>query len=428
MPSIKGWMALVFFLALAGRMMLLVYFSSVRGIEPLELSPDAIEYEVLANALLGGWDWSSGYFAARPPLMPLLFAGVYTVFGPNRVAVAITNALLGAATAVLAVTAARKLHLPRSTSILAGVLVAFDPASIVNNINLQAESLANLWLALAVVALTELLHRQRLRDAILAGLWVGLATLTRPTTLYLFVFALPFFVFFIRPWPTRYLAFAAIPALVFAGWSLRNQRFIGTFTYSTVSDFNMLFYRAVSVEHWATHTSDDAVRRNFALEVERRLGNDVAASEIDSGFFWRNFSPADGRRIPIMRSMALETFARHPGWYFALIPPGLYRMYAYTSQYGTPFWPELLYNAVLYLLAALGVARSIRSRWLPLASITMMMIGYVTVATLVSQTTGMDTRMRTSMTVSLALLAAVGVAWGQQLLARTRLRAPCRYL
>ena len=40
-----------------------------------------------------------------------------------------------------------------------------------------------------------------------------------------------------------------------------------------------------------------------------------------------------------------------------------------------------------------------------------LLICYLTLATLISQTSGMDTRMRTSITFALAILAAVGIAW-----------------
>ncbi len=46
----------------------------------------------------------------------------------------------------------------------------------------------------------------------------------------------------------------------------------------------------------------------------------------------------------------------------------------------------------------------------PTLWIALTVIGYITLATMISQTAGMDTRMRTSTTVALAVLAAVGVA------------------
>ena len=412
-------------LALALRLGMLAYFSWVRGIQPLALSSDAIEYDILARALLDGWDWSSGYFAARPPLWPLLIAGIYRLFGNSQYAIAVFSTVLGATTAVVAFAVAAQLSPVRLVPIITGVLVAIDPASIANNINLQAETPANLFLALALLAFARLTRGQRMRDAMLAGFWVGLATLVRPTTLFLFLFALPLFLLLVRMWLWRFAVFALFPMIVLLGWSARNFAYINAFTYTTVSDFNMLFYRAVSVERRATRTSDDTIRRQYALEIEQRLGNSIDESEIDSGFFWRNFAPQDGRRVGIMRAMALDVFAEYPFWYFALIPSGLYRMYAYTSNFGTPFVPELLFNLVLYLLTVVGLIQNIRTQKWGVVGITLTIIIYITLATLASQTTGMDTRMRTSVTLPLALLAAQGIIF---IWSRWRMPTSCSYL
>ena len=286
-------------------------------------------------------------------------------------------------------------------------------ASIANSINLQAETLTNFLLALSMLWLALVIQRRRLRDAALAGLWLGLATLARPTTIYLFAFCLPLFVVLLRKESLKlYPAFAILPVLFILGWSGRNQIHIGEFTYSTVGDFNLLFYRAVSVERWANAgKSDDVIRREFAAEVERRMGSPVDISQIDSGYFWRNFSPTDGRRVRVMRVMALEVFRAHPLWYLATLPGGVFRMYAYTSLYGSPFLPELLYNLAFYTAAIIGVVVCWKRRDWPALWITLTVIGYVTLATIVSQTTGMDTRMRTSTTTALAVLGAIAVVW-----------------
>ena len=417
-------LALIFALAFALRFGLLEYRLGTNDRTPLEISPQAIEYVNLGKALLYRGEWSAPYFAARPPLMPLMIAGMYAIFGESQMAVAMVNVTLGALTAVMAYGVASSLAGDVRAARLAGVLVAIDPASIANNINLQAEALTNFCLAVSVFFLARLATRQKVSDAVLAGLCLSLAMLARPTTLYLFVFCLPLSFVLLRLTPQRsgnviprwrwlwlYLAFAALPVLSIAGWSARNRHYMGEFTFSTVSDFNMLFYRAVSVERWALGgKSDDVIRREFAVEVERRMGKPIDPSRVDSGYFWMNIAPQEGQRVKVMRQMALEVFAAHPLWYVATIPVGLYHMYAYTDTYGSPFVPELLYNLLLYAASAWGAGVCWKRRDWPTLWIALTVIGYITLATMISQTTGMDTRMRTSTTVALAVLAAMGVA------------------
>jgi len=109
--------------------------------------------------------------------------------------------------------------------------------------------------------------------------------------------------------------------------------------------------------------------------------------------------------------MALQVYWAHPIEYFATMPIGLYRMYAFSAAYGSPYLPELVFNLGLYALAVLGAyhawCKQQRLTW----ALNCLLICYVTLATLISQTSGMDTRMRTSITVALAILAAVGSTW-----------------
>lgn len=382
------------------------------GLSPLQTSSQAVEYLNLGRAILRG-NWADNYFVARPPLMPVVVAVVFRFFTDSQVALALVNVTVGAVTAGVAYALAQHLTSNISIARLAGVLTAIDPASIASNINLQAEALTNFFLALSFLWLALTIKRQRLSDAALAGLWLALAMLARPTPIYLFAFCLPLFIALLgKQSPRFYLAFAVLPVLCLLGWSARNFAFIGQFTFSTVSDFNLLFYRAVSVERGANSgKSDDVIRREFAAEIERRVGSPIEGSQIDSGFFWRNFAPDDGRRVTIMRTLALDVFRAHPLWYIATIPGGLYHMYAYTELIGSPFWPELIYNIALYTAATLGLVIRWRQRdWLTLG-LSLTFIIYITTTTIISQTTGMDTRMRTPLTVPLTLLAAAAIMW-----------------
>ncbi|HKZ68626.1 MAG TPA: hypothetical protein VJ020_01005, partial [Anaerolineales bacterium] len=71
----------IFLIAWGLRFGLMYYRLTTLGITPLESSPQAIEYKLLGQALLYRGEWSNGGFIARPPLLPLLIAGVYRLFG-----------------------------------------------------------------------------------------------------------------------------------------------------------------------------------------------------------------------------------------------------------------------------------------------------------------------------------------------------------
>ena len=400
----------IFILGLGLRLGRINYLSAL-GITPLQASSQAIEYVLLGKGLLQSGGWSANYFVARPPLMPLLIAAVYATTGEAPLLVAIINCLLGAATATIAFFYARQLLNDSRIAFVTGILVAIDPASISQNMTLQAETLTNFLLVLGTWQLAAALQSHRWRGFSLAGLLLGMAALARPTTVFFYLLCLPLLVLLVKKWARMFLALAVLPTIMLLAWCARNYYFFGEFTYSTASDFNLLFYRAVSVERLATKKNPDLIRREFALEIEHRLGNTFTLDEVDSGYYWNNFAPADSRRVRLMRDLALQVYWAHPIEYFATLPIGLYRMYAFSAAYGSPYLPELVFNLGLYALAVLGAYHAWRKQQRLTWALNGLLICYVTLATLISQTSGMDTRMRTSITFALAILAAVGSTW-----------------
>ena len=112
-----------------------------------------------------------------------------------------------------------------------------------------------------------------------------------------------------------------------------------------------------------------------------------------------------------MRNLALQVYWAHPIEYFATLPIGLHRMDAFSVAFGSPYLPELVFNLGLYALAVLGAYHSWCKQQRLIWALNGLLISYVTLATLISQTSGMDTRMRTSITFAVAILAAVGSTW-----------------
>ena len=86
-------------------------------------------------------------------------------------------------------------------------------------------------------------------------------------------------------------------------------------------------------------------------------------------------------------------------------------MFGLTLQLPSWFRPiELIYHAMLYGLMVVGAWRAFRARQWELLLITGVPILYITGLTLISQTSAMDTRMRTPITAPIAILVGYGVA------------------
>ena len=159
----------------------------------------------------------------RPPGYPLFLAGVYALAGfEGRLAAArLIQALLGAALAPLTALLAWRLGLGRQGALLAGTALALYPILWMYPAGLASENLFIPALLAGVVVLLRAGEARRLRQAALAGLLLGLATLTRGV--------LAPFVVLAALWLWRRsglrpaVGFALCAALVTLPWAARNS-------------------------------------------------------------------------------------------------------------------------------------------------------------------------------------------------------------
>lgn len=395
-------------LAAAFRLGLLYYFLVV---QPTDILRDGIEYTLIARGLRVGEPYLIGYLIARPPVFPLIIAAIQSLFGDAPAYVAIANILFSSLTCLAGYDLAKRLGADERISITAALILALDPSLAIVAVFVNAEPLANLLLGLALISIVRVVKEREPAEALWAGLWLALSALTRPTSLYFAAAAVVIF-FLLLPraaWWRYSVIFALLPLAAGLGWTWRNYQTAGVFTFASVADFNMLFYRAVAVEHWATGADPDAIRQRYAWEIEQRVGSGVPREQIDSGYFWYNFAPQEPKRLAAMKDIAVKVYLTYPFWYVATIPIGLYNMFA-TSVY-LPAWQplEIGLNVVFYLFAMRGLWRAWRAGRRDLVIISLTTILYFIAATLASQTTGMSTRMRSPFTILLALHAAEGI-------------------
>ncbi|MBV9579944.1 MAG: glycosyltransferase family 39 protein [Chloroflexi bacterium] len=200
--------------------------------------PHVFEYEEIATNLING----RGYTYASPdggiyvasqssPLYILLTAGVYLLTRHSQPAMLVLQALLGGLTAVLVGWAGLRVF-SRSAGMVAGVLVAVDPALVVYAAQLHSltlDALANVSLVCATLALP--VRPGRLPLAGLGALF-GLAGLTRATALLL----LPVNLVWLRCYRGLRLASVSVAMaivamlLVYAAWPIHNTLLLGQLT------------------------------------------------------------------------------------------------------------------------------------------------------------------------------------------------------
>lgn len=273
MDRLRWWMILVLAIGIRLAFIYYLYFIYITpGGGRLSLGGMSdTTYHYGALQLLQG-SIATGYFAYHAPLMSMLVAVVYAFFGVDAIYTAVVaQVIFSAATCLFAMAMAKAFGLDDRLGKMASLLMALDLSSIGVSLAIGAEVLSNFFIAWTLLFLARLLLKGRLRDALACGAAVVLAALARPNAVYFAApAALAIFLLSPRRWVNAAL-FGVICVLGMLPWFFRNYVYHHAFTFSTVGNFNLLFYRAASVEYWATGKPVEEIQARLAYELDRRL-------------------------------------------------------------------------------------------------------------------------------------------------------------
>jgi 4-amino-4-deoxy-L-arabinose transferase-like glycosyltransferase len=409
---------IIFLLAMLARGGLLYYRLAIQGTELRWLGgSDVPGWLGIANYIGDHWDFGYWLLGSRQPLFPITVALVGKL-GGSRLHAAILQTIFGGLTAVVGYLMARRIfhHAdnvpnPDRLALLAGVIMALDPASVSASVTLLSEPLFNLLFTACILNLVLFVQSGRWRDLALSALWMALAMLARPTPVYFWVIAALVLILLGRRWKAA-LVIAAVGLALYVGWCANNLRYRGVFTYSTGASFNLLFLRALSAEHVATGATPQELYVEYVRTIYERAGDTEAASgDISPEHFWRFLVPETPTLYREMGRLGREKLLAYWPWVILTTPIGLARMYGWTLMLPTWSRPiETVYHILLYGGGLWGAWVAFRRKdWQ-----TLLLMGapifYVTGVTLISQTSAMDTRMRSMLTAPLVILAIYGAS------------------
>jgi hypothetical protein len=176
--------------------------------------------------------------ARRPPLYPILLAGLYSVTGPDPDAARAANVALGCVIVLLVYSLGAKLF-SKTVGLVAAALVAVNPSLIYLSALIMTE---NLYVVLLLLLLLSLAADYRASPGttgrwIAGGALAGLSYLTRPTSLLLALAVAAAPLVLGRGGFGKRLAksalFLVVAALVVVPWGARNHARLGAWVFST---------------------------------------------------------------------------------------------------------------------------------------------------------------------------------------------------
>ncbi|MBE7174667.1 MAG: glycosyltransferase family 39 protein, partial [Williamsia sp.] len=239
---------------------------------------------------------------SRTPVYPLFLAAVFGVFGHVPAAAVLLQIVFGSLTGALVVLLVRELELPQWAGVLAGLIVAIDPVSLMTANRLLTETLFTTLLVASVLTLVYFWRRGQVRWLVLSATLFALMALTRPISQVLPIALLPLFVGAARRWKLQRalmygVLFVVISTALTYSWAYRNYQQAGVFTLSTISDTNLIYYRARAVLAAAQHSSQD--------EAWQQLQDRITAQATA-----QHLTPDE--TLQLQRKEAIGIFVSHP--------------------------------------------------------------------------------------------------------------------
>lgn len=407
----RTWGRYLFIFVLAASLRLLLVLAWYSDDLSRFESGDYALYAIGAEHVATEGDFSNSLFLVRP----LLFPAIIYLLGRSDIAVLLVNAVVGALLAPLTVYLAQRLGLSRSAALVAGGIVAVDPAGVVYSSFLGPEPYANLFLLVTILGILGGLCALTRRGAVAWGIGAGVALVlsaySRPAS-YLLWIGLGLWWLAARPKHALAVALFALVSVAGVGaWIAHNGVVFRHYTFSTVGPYTMLYYHAASVEHLASGADMDAVYATINRRVEERLGRDTAGVDADRRHHYLAASPEVASAL---NAVSLDIFVRHPLITLLTFPVGFARMYGLitTALQNSPPWLkalEVAWNAAFVLGAAYGLWLAFRHKQWTLVWCVLLVCGYFTAGTLIVKSAGMSTRERSMLAPFMAVAAAYAV-------------------
>jgi 4-amino-4-deoxy-L-arabinose transferase-like glycosyltransferase len=291
---IWGILALAFFLRAA---LLLV------GVEHISraFQPDSQSYIDPAIKLI-----STGFYpidsALRTPIYPLFIAIIYRITGQNPLMIIGAQVVVGTLTVFLSYRLGVKI-LSKPVALLGAFLLAISVESITSVFYLLTETLFTFLFLAGMVAWVNGYREKSKLWLACAAILMGLSVLCRPLAVYFpLLLALGLVINKGLTWNRRIIraaGFLLLFLLSFVPWIIRNIYVVGAPTISTVSNYNMLFYEAASLEANLRHVGETQVREEYTDLVNQAL--------VERG--WIN---NEGNRSRVESLLADQIILAHP--------------------------------------------------------------------------------------------------------------------
>jgi 4-amino-4-deoxy-L-arabinose transferase-like glycosyltransferase len=255
------------------------------------LTGDEAQYDGPARSLLLGQGFShhGEPWVWKPPLWPLILAGIKSAFGHDHRAAVFAQGLFDAGTALLAWFVARRIFASARAAWLLFAVVALWPPFLRESRFLQTEPLYTLGVAAMLAEFVRFAEQRTPWRGFLLGVVIGLTSLVRPTGFAAAVSLLAAWAMLdrtvLRSWKAL-LPIALGAILVLTPWTVRNARVFHAFIPFSTGGGEVFAMGTSTTTDGRWHMTLWVKERREALAPEEaRLGRPLTIPEADRALY-----------------------------------------------------------------------------------------------------------------------------------------------
>lgn len=281
----------------------------------------------------------------RTPGYPVFLAFIRLVYNSDLFIPIVQILLLGASTVVLFKIIS--LFFDRKVAFIASLLFAIEPTVIYHTLIALSDMFFVLWLLLSILNFAKLIkNADNWRYSILAGLFLGLAVLTKPIAQFLpLLFVLFYLANFYKQYNLRIILTISLLLATFfltlCPWLIRNYKQYGVLKVSSVSSYNLLTYNVAMFYAQKNNINENDAKEHLTSNLPahdeyflRSLSNSESLDKISKSYIKDNFFGyvkfhfsrtvklflADGSRdLARMFHLLDESYDKNPIDFFGLI-------------------------------------------------------------------------------------------------------------
>jgi 4-amino-4-deoxy-L-arabinose transferase-like glycosyltransferase len=315
----------------------------------------------------------------RPPIPPYFFAGVMWLLGDYTLSIACSNWVVDAVTSILLYLIALEMFHNKQIALTSSLLFAFYAPEMYYSWQALSEPLFGLSLAAFVLFFLRALRSPSMGSFAITGIFLGAASLTRPTMLYYLPVAIVLLVWLLYPRGKEVIKWAAILSFCFIltmiPWVVRNYLVFDEFILTDSNLGTTLYHNthALSEPDFLRYRTSDEGSASLKKLLQDRLGlayKSLPQPQLDH----------------IARDEALKIIRQYPGRYLALSVANFFRMwYLIEGPRSSLSYLVLFLHISLLILTAVAFLYY-RGEWLQQGILLIVLILYINLGCAVVRT------------------------------------------